>query len=156
MKHPVPNTQRFVAVDVRHESYWGIIYFAPRPFAALARPLPRVPRRPPRAAPPLPAGPAAPRPAPAIREAGAGVANLGADFEDVGGFSTKDVSVVLKIISYSPTKWDWIITRMLSPHQFHREIYLNLSNGLGGFSGEYAVGNTRLTKLVLLLSSSAK
>jgi hypothetical protein len=81
---------------------------------------------------------------------------LGADFEDVGGFSTKDVSVVLKIISYSPTKGDWIITRMLSPHQFHREIYLNLLNGLGGVSGEYAVGNTRLTKLFLLLSGSAK
>jgi hypothetical protein len=45
---------------------------------------------------------------------------------------------------------------MLSPHQFHREIYLNLLNGLGGVSGEYEVGNTRLTKLVLLLSSSTK
>jgi hypothetical protein len=86
----------YAASDVRRESYRGYHrYFAPRPFAALARPLPRVPRRPPRAAPPLPAGPTAPRPAPPIREAGAGVANLGADFEDVGGFSTKDVSVVL-------------------------------------------------------------
>jgi hypothetical protein len=82
----------------------GIIYFAPRPFAALARPLPRVPRSPPRAAPPLPAGPAAPRAAPAIRDAGAGVANFGVDFEDVGGFSTKDVSVVLISISHSPTR----------------------------------------------------
>ena len=70
----------------------GYLYFAARHFA-LARPLPRVPRRPPRAAPPLPA--AAPRPpAPAIRD-GAGVENLGVGFEDVGGFSTKDVSVVL-------------------------------------------------------------
>lgn len=69
-----------------------LLYFAPRGFAALARPLPRVPRSPPRAAPPLPAG--TPLPAPAIRE-GAGVANLGVAFEDVGGLSTKDVSVVL-------------------------------------------------------------
>jgi len=72
-----------------------------RPFAALARPLPRVPRSPPRAAPPLPAGAAPPRPAPAIREAGAGVANFGVGFEDVGGFSTKDVSVVMNVVSPS-------------------------------------------------------
>lgn len=117
---------------MRHDSYRGIIYFAPRPFAALARPLPRVPRRPPRAAPPLPAGPAAPRPAPPIRDAGAGVANFGADFEDVGGFSTNDVSVVLKCISHSPplegSKW---LTKMSSLHQSRREIYLSLLNGLG-------------------------
>jgi len=66
-----------------------------RPFAALARPLPRVPRSPPRVAPPLPADAVPPRLAPAIREAGAGVANFGG-FDDVGGFSTKDVSVVLQ------------------------------------------------------------
>ena len=72
----------------------GIIHLTLRPFAALARPLPRVPRSPPRAAPPLPAGAIPPR-LPPIREAGAGVANFGVAFEDVGGFSTKDVSVVL-------------------------------------------------------------
>jgi hypothetical protein len=70
------------------------LYLTLRPFAALARPLPRVPRSPPRAAPPLPAGAIPPR-LPPIREAGAGVANFGVGFEDVGGFSTKDVSVVL-------------------------------------------------------------
>lgn len=76
------------------KSYMGIYYFTPRPFAALARPLPRVPRIPPRAAPPLPEGAEPPRGAP-IRDAGAGVENLGVGFEEVGGFSTKDVSVVL-------------------------------------------------------------
>jgi hypothetical protein len=76
------------------KSVWGFIYyFTPRLFAALASPEPRVPRSPPRAAPPLPAG--APLPAPPILDAGAGVENLGVAFEDVGGFSTKDVSVVL-------------------------------------------------------------
>ena len=79
--------------------FGGIIYyFTPRLFAALARPEPRVPRSPPRAAPPLPAG--APLPAPPILDAGAGVENLGVAFEDVGGFSTKDVSVVLRDINY--------------------------------------------------------
>ena len=73
-------------------------YFTPRLFAALASPEPRVPRSPPRAAPPLPAG--APLPAPPVLDAGAGVENLGVAFEDVGGFSTKDVSVVLRDISY--------------------------------------------------------
>jgi len=79
---------------------WGIsitsqswLYFIPLGFAALARPLPLVPLNPPRAAPPLPAGAAPPLPAP-ILEARAGVENLEA-LEDVGGFSTKDVSVVL-------------------------------------------------------------
>jgi hypothetical protein len=76
-------------------------YFAPRGFAARARPLPRVPRSPPRAAPPLPAG--APLPTPPIREVGAGIANFGVAFEDVGGLSTKDVSVVLSSISYEAT-----------------------------------------------------
>ena len=71
------------------------IYFAPRPFAALASPDPRLPRKPPRAAPPLPAG-APPRPGPPAIRDGAGVENLGVAFEDVGGFSTKDVSVVLQ------------------------------------------------------------
>jgi len=70
-------------------------YFATRPFAALASPLPPVPRRPPRAAPPLPAG--APRLGPPAIRDGAGVENFGAGFEDVGGFSTKDVSVVLQL-----------------------------------------------------------
>ena len=69
-------------------------YFAPRGFAALARPLPLVPRRPPRAAPPLPAGAPIP-PRPAIRD-GAGVENFGVAFEDVGGLSTNEVSVVLQ------------------------------------------------------------
>ena len=74
-------------------------YFTLRPFAALARPLPRVPRSPPRAAPPLlpPATGIPPRPPP-IRE-GAGVENLGGGLVDVGGLSTKDVSVVLDNIS---------------------------------------------------------
>lgn len=70
------------------------LYRTLRPFAALARPLPRVPRSPPRAAPPLPEGAIPPR-LPPVREAGAGVANFGVAFEDVGGFSTNDVSVVL-------------------------------------------------------------
>lgn len=69
------------------------VYFIPLGFAALAKPLPLVPLSPPRAAPPLPAGAAPPLPA-LILEAGAGVENFEA-FEDVGGFSTKDVSVVL-------------------------------------------------------------
>jgi hypothetical protein len=63
-----------------------------------------VPRDPPLAAPPLPEEDIPPpRPgAPAIRDAGAGVANLGVALDDVGGFSTKDVSVVLdKIESVS-------------------------------------------------------
>jgi hypothetical protein len=50
----------------------------------------------------------------------------------VGGFSTNDVSVVLKCISHSPplkgSKW---LTKMSSLHQSRREIYLNLLNGLG-------------------------
>lgn len=80
--------------------FGGIIYyFTPRLFAALASPEPRVPRSPPRAAPPLPAG--APLPAPPILDAGAGVENLGVAFEDVGGFSTKDVSVVMNVVSPS-------------------------------------------------------
>ena len=74
-------------------------YFRPRPFAALASPEPRVPLSPPRAAPPLPACATPPRPAPAIFDGGAGVENLGVGFEDGGGFSTKDVSVVLQDIS---------------------------------------------------------
>jgi hypothetical protein len=78
------------------------IYLTLRPFAALARPLPRVPRRPPRDAPPLPAGAEFPRLEPPIREAGAGVENfLGVALEDVGGLSTKEVSVVRKVVSAS-------------------------------------------------------
>jgi hypothetical protein len=72
---------------------WGISrYFAPRGLAALARPLALVPRKPPLAAPPLPDGAIPPRPP--IRD-GAGVENFGVAFDDVGGLSTKDVSVVL-------------------------------------------------------------
>lgn len=74
-----------------------IHYFTLRPFAALARPLPRVPRNPPRAAPPLPAG--ADPPLPPILEAGAGVENFEVALEDVGGLSMKDVSVVLQWMS---------------------------------------------------------
>jgi len=81
--------------------YGYIGYLTPRDFAALARPLPRVPRSPPRAAPPLPAG-TPPRLALVILDAGAGVANLGVALEDVGGLSTKDVSVVLRDISHRP------------------------------------------------------
>lgn len=76
-------------------------YFAPRGFAALASPLPRVPRNPPRELPPR--LDTLPLPAPlAIRDAGAGVVNLGVglSLEGVGGLSTKDVSVVLERISY--------------------------------------------------------
>lgn len=63
---------------------------------ALARPLPRVPRTPPLALPPLAPGPGAPRLDDALmRDAGTGVWNLGGGFDDVGGLSTKDVSVVL-------------------------------------------------------------
>lgn len=64
----------------------------PRPFDARARPLPRA--RPPLGAP----RPAAP-PARDIREAGAGVENFGLGLEESGGFSTKEVSVVLGGIS---------------------------------------------------------
>jgi len=69
----------------------------PLGFAALASPLPLVPLNPPLAAPPLPAIP----PRVPILD-GAGVENLGVGFEDVGGLSTKEVSVVLIHISYSP------------------------------------------------------
>lgn len=64
----------------------GIIarhHFAVLGFAARARPLPRVPLSPPRAAPPLPAGGAMP-PRPPIRDAGTGVENLEV-LEDAGG-----------------------------------------------------------------------
>jgi hypothetical protein len=55
-----------------------------------------VPRKPPLAAPPRAAAAAPPLlEAPAKRDAGAGVVNLGVALEDVGGLSTKDVSVVL-------------------------------------------------------------
>ena len=76
----------------------GNFYFAPRPLAALASPEPRVPHEPPRAAPPLPAG-APPRAGPPATRDGAGVENFGVGFEDVGGFSTKDVSVVLYLLA---------------------------------------------------------
>jgi len=75
-------------------------YLALRPFA-LASPLPRVPRTPPRAAPPLPAGAILPRLKPAIRDGGAGVANFGVAFEEVGGLSTNEVSVVINVVSPS-------------------------------------------------------
>lgn len=73
-------------------------YLTPLGFAALANPLPFVPLNPPLAAPPLPAGTAPPLAVP-IRD-GAGVENLGVIVrEDVGGFSTKEVSVVLSFVS---------------------------------------------------------
>ena len=62
-----------------------------------------MPRIPPRAAPPLPGG-ALPRPA-AIRDVGAGVENFGVAFEDVGGLSTNDVSVVLRAATSQYEKW---------------------------------------------------
>lgn len=82
---------------------WSFISVPPYrtlcPFAR-ASPLPRVPRVPPRAAPPRPDGTPPPRlDVPVVREVGAGVVNLGVGFEEVGGFSTKDVSVVLDGIS---------------------------------------------------------
>jgi hypothetical protein len=72
----------------------------------LAIPLPRLPLRLPRAAPPLPPIPpldeASPPPrllSPELgRAAGAGVANLVGARED-GGFSTKEVSVVMNVSS---------------------------------------------------------
>lgn len=58
-------------------------YLTLRPFVALASPLPLVPRRPPRPAPPLPADAALPLLEPPPRSAGAGVENfLGVAFED--------------------------------------------------------------------------
>lgn len=74
----------------------GYHYLKLRPFAALARPLARVPLTPPRAVPPRPDGPIPPRLALPILDAGAGVENFGVGFEEAGGFSTNDVSVVLK------------------------------------------------------------
>jgi hypothetical protein len=71
------------------------------PFAR-ASPLPRAPRILPLAAPPRAAGTAPPRlGGPATRDVGAGVENLGVAFEDVGGLSTKDVSVVLMGVAVS-------------------------------------------------------
>lgn len=65
---------------------------------ALAKPLPRAPRYPPLGMPPLPVDDAPPRPgAPAILEAGTGGVYLGVAFDDVGGLSTNDVSVVLNV-----------------------------------------------------------
>jgi hypothetical protein len=64
---------------------------------ARAKPLPLVPR--PLVLPPrtLPYAPIAPWPLGArFRAAGAGVENFDIDLEDVGGCSTKDVSVVLE------------------------------------------------------------
>ena len=101
-------------IGVSNYSYGFYLAPAPRPFAALARPLPRVPRRPPRAAPPLPAA-APPRPgAPAIRD-GAGVENLGVGFEDVGGFSIKDVSVVLQLSAVIPPSFAMAYKNVVSP-----------------------------------------
>lgn len=63
---------------------------------ALAKPLPRAPRYPALGIPPLPVDDVPPRlDAPAILEAGTGAVYLGVAFEDVGGLSTNDVSVVL-------------------------------------------------------------
>ena len=85
---------------------------------ARASPLPRVPRNPPRAAPPRAAGPAPPRfDDPAIREAGAGVENLGVALEDAGGLSTKEVSVVLMEhnISLAPGEQSRTYINVVSP-----------------------------------------
>jgi hypothetical protein len=67
-----------------------------------------------------------------MREAGAGVANFGVAFEEAGGLSTKDVSVVLQILAIrNKTMWILIqLTRMLSLHQSRRETYPNLLIGL--------------------------
>jgi len=68
-------------------------HLTPRGFA-LASPLPLVPRAAPRPMPPLPAVPP-PLLSPELGLAGgAGVANFD-DLDDTGGFSTKEVSVVL-------------------------------------------------------------
>ena len=82
-------------IGLAHRASGYLNYLTPRPFAALASPLPRVPRAPPRAVPPRAEG-IPPRPAPPIRDAGAGVENFGGGLEDVGGLSTNDVSVVLR------------------------------------------------------------
>jgi hypothetical protein len=85
----------------------------PRPEAPLAMPLPPLAAlvAPPRVGmpPPLPARgmPPRPRPMPDVLEAGAGVCgvwNLEATLL-LGGFSTKDVSVVRKVASISSTPW---------------------------------------------------
>jgi len=100
MEKPSPDHITTARYESGSSQFEGIFcYFTLRLFAALASPDPRVPRSPPRAAPPLPAG--APLPAPPILDAGAGVENLGVAFEDVGGFSTKDVSVVMNVVSPS-------------------------------------------------------
>lgn len=81
-------------MDARHHVY----YLAPLGLA-LARPLPRIPRPVPRAVTPLAAPRLSDPPRLLSPDAGrlvvAGVTNFDADF-DGGGFSTKDVSVVLQ------------------------------------------------------------
>ena len=73
-------------------------HLAPRGFA-LASPLPRIPRPVPRAAPHLAPAPVSVPPRLLATELGrderAGVENFGVAFEEAGGFSTKEVSVVL-------------------------------------------------------------
>ena len=73
-------------------------HLAPRGLA-LASPLPRAPRPMPRVAPPLTPGPCSPPPrllGPTLeRDVDTGVEKFGVAFEDAGGFSTKEVSVVL-------------------------------------------------------------
>jgi hypothetical protein len=95
---------------------------------ARANPLPRVPRNPPRAAPPRATGPAPPRfDDPAIREAGAGVESFGVALEDAGGLSTNEVSVVLTKYNISLVLMGSAEpTKMLSRHRNHRrDISLN-------------------------------
>jgi hypothetical protein len=55
-----------------------------------------------------------------MRDAGAGVENLGVAFEDVGGFSTKDVSVVLSTIRRKLLCWGYktcmnVVSPSISP-----------------------------------------
>jgi len=119
-------------LSIAHHGLYHIIprvssqnYFTLRPFAALASPLPRVPRSPPRAAPPLPAAGTMPPRLGSLD--GAGVENLGVCvFEEVGGLSTNDVSVVLSSVRCISHKHSMAqLTRMLSRHHPHHETSLN-------------------------------
>ena len=91
-------SSRIMVIAPAESVFFSSYHLAPRGFA-LANPLPRSPRPAPRAALPLALVPTSPPPRLGATELGrderAGVENLDAAFEDAGGFSTKEVSVVL-------------------------------------------------------------
>ena len=91
-------SSRMMALVPAESVFSSSYHLTPRGFA-LANPLPRNPRPAPRAALPLALVPTSPPPRLGATELGrderAGVENLGVAFEDAGGFSTKEVSVVL-------------------------------------------------------------